>query len=172
MPMIKYAIFAAAALLSACATSNATYAPAASPGGRGYSETQVETGRYFVTYRASRAQEPQLLEDYALLRAAELTLENNRDWFWVDRRTLDEQASGRASGPSIGIGIGGGSWGRSSGGSVGVGVNVPLGGGGSTQRASAATLEVRFGQGAKPDEPNAYDARSVAANLRPRLANR
>ena len=162
--MIRTFIFAAAcAALAACA-STPTYAPATSPSSAGYSETQIENNRYFVTYRAPGAADVRLLEDYALLRAADLTLQNGREWFWVDRRTIDEQSA--YGGPSIGVGIGGGSWGRRSGGSVGVGMSFPLGGGG--QRANSATLEIRMGEGAKPDDPNAYDARAVSQNLRSR----
>jgi len=163
--MIRTLIFAAAcAILAACA-STPTYAPAATPNGAGYSETQIESNRYFVTYRAAGAANAQLLQDYALLRAADLTLQNGREWFWVDRRTLDDQNAQR-SGSSIGIGIGGGSWGGRGGGSVGVGMSFPLGGSG--QRANSATLEIRMGEGPKPDDPNAYDARAVSQNLRSR----
>ncbi len=164
--MVHRFIFAAvAAALAACA-STPIYAPAAAPSAAGYSETQIESNRYFVTYRAATAADAALLQDYALLRAAELTTQNGRDWFWVDRRTLDEQDA-RSSGPSIGIGIGGGSFGRHSGVNVGVGVNFPIGESGA--RARSATLEIRFGEGVKPDDANTYDAHAAAANLRARL---
>lgn len=166
--MIRKLLFAAAALsLASCATAPPPYAPAATPNGAGYSHTQIESNRYFVTYRAGGAADADLISDYALLRAAELTLENGRDWFWVDRRTLDAQPAGR-SGPSIGVGVGGGSWGRRSGASVGVGMSFPIGGSGG-QRARSATLEIRFGEGPKPDDANAYDARAAADNLRARI---
>lgn len=152
--------------LAACASGPPPYAPSASPTAAGYSETQIEANRYFVTYRAPGGADASLLQDYALLRAADLALQNGRDWFWVDRRTVDEQAAPR--GPSIGVGVGAGSWGNRSGGSVGVGINLPIGGPGG-QRARSATLEVRFGEGPKPDDPNAYDARSIAASLRARF---
>ncbi|MBC7768788.1 MAG: hypothetical protein H7124_08370 [Phycisphaerales bacterium] len=164
-------LFAIAALaaLSACATAGPPpYAAAAGQTGAGYSETQIESSRFFVTYRAPAGADAALLQDYALLRAAELTLQNGREWFWVDRRALDETAA-RSSGPSLGVGLGGGSYGGRGGASVGVGFNIPLGGGQAAQRASAATLEIRFGEGAKPDEPNAYDARSISTNLRARI---
>ena len=165
--MIRNLILIAALALSACATSAPPpYAPSASADVAGYSETQVESNRYFVTYRAPGGADAALLQDYALLRAADLALQNGRDWFWVDRRTLDEQP-GRTGGPSIGVGVGAGSWG--SGGGVGVGVNFPIGGGNRGQRARAATVEVRFGEGVKPDAPNAYDARAVSTSLRARL---
>lgn len=159
-------VIAAATMLAACA-STPTYVPAPSANAAGYSETRIEDSRFFVTYRAPRGADAALIQDYALLRAADITLENNREWFWVDRRTVDGQSMSR-SGPSVGIGVGGGSWGRSSGGGVGVGISLPIGGGGGPL-ASAATLEIRFGQGPKPDEANAYDARALSANLRARL---
>jgi hypothetical protein len=162
-----FVIAAALAALAACATTPPPYQAAASPTAAGYSETQIENNRYFVTYRVAGATDAQVLHDYALLRAADLTLQNGREWFWVDRRTLDESA--RRSGPSFGIGIGGGSYGGNSGGSVGVGMNFPLGGA-QGQRATAATLEIRMGEGAKPDDANAYDARSTSQNLRSRVA--
>ncbi len=166
----QLAIIAAAFTLSACASSGPPpYTAASSQSGAGYSETQIESNRYFVTYRAPSSAEVSVLEDYALLRAAEVTLQNGREWFWVDRRTLDQQTS-RSSGPSVGVGIGGGSYGGRSGVSGGVGFNIPLGGQSAVQRARSATLEVRFGEGPKPDEANAYDARSISTNLRARLA--
>ncbi len=160
------AALAALAFLAACA-STPVYGPAASAGASGYSETQVENDRYFVTYRARNGASAQVIEDYALLRAAEITLQNNRDWFTVVRRTTDATET-RNSGPSIGVGVGGGNYGRSSGVGAGVGFSFPLGGGGGAQ-ATSATVEMRLGSGAKPDDPNAYDAHSLSAALRARL---
>lgn len=163
--MFRTIALAAVLLISACASAPPPYGAALSATGAGYSETQIENGRYFVTFRAPSGAEASRLEDYALLRAAELTLQNGRQWFWLDRRTVDETA--RASGPTIGVGVGAGSWGRRSGGSVGVGVNLPLGG--AQERARAAMIEIRFGEGDKPDAVNAYDARSTADSIRARL---
>jgi hypothetical protein len=166
--MIRTLAVAAALLLAACAsTAPPPYAAAPSATSAGYSETQIESNRYFVSFRAPRGASAEALQDYALLRAAELTLQNGREWFWVDRRTTDD-IQGR-SGPSLGVGVGGGSYGGSGGASVGVGMNIPIGGG-QGPRARGATLEVRFGEGAKPDDANAYDARSTAESLRSRIA--
>ena len=166
---IKAVLFAAVAAvnLAACQTTP-TYSAAPSANAAGYSEQQIESNRYSVTYRAPGGADAQTLNDYALLRAADLTLEHNRNWFWVDRRSLNGQ--GGHSGPSVGIGVGGGSFGHHSGVGVGAGFSFPLGGGGPT--ATSATLEVRFGEGPKPDDPNAYDARSIATNLRARQASK
>lgn len=171
--MMRVLTFAAAAFaLAACATTPAAppYGAAASPTSAGYSETQIESNRYFVTYRAPSGAETTRLQDYALLRAAELTLQNGRSWFWVDRQTIDQQEDGRNSGPSIGVGIGGGSFGRHSGASVGVGMTFPLGSRDTPARARGATFEIRFGDGPKPDDANAYDARSTQQAIRNRIS--
>ncbi|MBL8547529.1 MAG: hypothetical protein JNL81_13775 [Hyphomonadaceae bacterium] len=171
--MIRVLAFAAVLALAACATTSAPppYSAATSSTTAGYSDTQIESTRYFVNYRAPRGAEPARLEDYALLRAAELTLENGREWFWVDRRSLEQQSDGRSSGPSIGVGVGGGTFGRHSGASASVGLSFPLGGGQVRSTARGATLEIRFGEGPKPDVANAYDARSTSQTIRARIAN-
>lgn len=165
--MFRHAFLVTAIVALAACASSPTYSPAASQGAAGYSDTPIESNRYFVTYRAEGAADAQLLQDFALLRAAELTVQHGRDWFWVDRRNVEEQAA-RGGGPSIGIGVGGGNWGRRSGVSVGVGVNLPIGAPAGVQ-ARSATLEIRLGEGVKPDDPNAYDAHALVANLRARL---
>jgi hypothetical protein len=152
--------------LAACATAP-TYVAATGPNAAGYTHTQIERNRFFVTYRAPGGGEARLVEDFALLRAAELTLEQGADWFIVDRRSTDAR-DGAASGPRIGVGVGGGSFGRRSGVSTGVGVSFPIGGGGP--RATACTLEIRTGTGPKPEDANAYDARAVSASLRAQIA--
>jgi len=164
---MRRAYIAALCLALAACASAPDYAPASGPNASGYSETQIEDNRYFVTFRAKSGAEARLLEDFALLRAAEITTARGRDWFMVDRRSTDE-GSAQPSGPRVGVSIGGGDYGRSSGVGVGVGVSFPIGGGGA--RASSATLEIRLGEGAKPDAANAYDASSVAASLRSMLA--
>jgi hypothetical protein len=165
--MFRHLILTAAIVLLGACASAPVYAPAAAPEAAGYSERQIETNRYFVTYRAAGQADAALLQDFALLRAGELTLQYDRDWFWLDRRTLDEQGAPQG-GPSIGVGIGSGSYGRGGGVSVGVGFNIPIGAP-SGPKASAATAEIRFGEGVKPDDPNAYDAHAIVANLRARL---
>jgi hypothetical protein len=164
--MFRSLAIAAALALSACA-STPTYTPARTDGGAGYSETQIEANRYFVTYRAPGAANESLVHDYALLRAADITLERGKDWFWVDRRSFDGQSRGGRSGPSIGVGVGGGRWSGGGGTFGSVGINVPFGGGGGATVRSA-TLEIRLGAGPKPDDANAYDARAIATNLRAR----
>lgn len=163
--MLRVLAFATMLALSACA-STPTYAPAASQSSAGYSERQIESNRYFVTYRAPSGADQSLLYDYALLRAADITLENGRSWFWVDRRSFDGEGP-RRSGASIGFGIGSARWSGNSSIGSSVGVSVPIGVQ-SGASARAATLEIRLGEGPKPDDANAYDARAIATNIRTR----
>lgn len=166
--MMRIVVLAAAAMaLVSCATAPPRYAAAGSPSSAGYVEQQIETSRYSVSFRAPSGAEAGVLQDYAMLRAADLTLLNNHDWFWVDRRALDDEGIVH-SGPSIGFGFGGASFGRHTAVGTGVGINVPIGGY-DTHIARAATVEIRFGTGPKPDDVNAYDARSVSTNIRSRL---
>ncbi|MES1203763.1 MAG: hypothetical protein ABUS57_20190 [Pseudomonadota bacterium] len=156
-------LFAVAAL-AACASAP-TYTHAASSRAAGYSDQQIESNRFSVTYRAPSGADQQLVEDFALLRAADLTLQQGKDWFIVDRRNTDQASAD--SGPSIGVGLGGGNYGRHTATGVGVGFQIPIGHHGPM--ATSSTLEIRTGSGPKPDDPNAYDARQTSASLSSRL---
>ncbi|MDX2233440.1 MAG: hypothetical protein NW200_02975 [Hyphomonadaceae bacterium] len=157
----KAALFAAVtAALAACATP-AVYAPAARPGAAGYSELKIENDRYRVTY--ADAPNEAAAADFALLRAADVTLAQGYDWFVVDQRSTDR--AGAPGGPRISIGGGTASYGGRSSVGVGAGVGFNLGGG----PKSTVALEIRLGRGPKPDNANAYDARQVQSTVRARL---
>ncbi|MBI1249870.1 MAG: hypothetical protein GC189_00165 [Alphaproteobacteria bacterium] len=162
--MKRLALAAALMLLAACA-STPVYAPAARAGGTGYSEQRIETNRWRVIYRGGQGANPALVADFALLRAADLTVLSGNDWFVVDRRDAEVEPGSR--GPSVSVGLGGGNYGRRSGVGVGVGVGFPLGGGQSGP--SELLLEIRMGRGPAPEVPNAYNARDVAQSIRARL---
>lgn len=157
-------IAAAGLALSACA-SLAPYGAQATAGGQGYAEQRIESNRFRVSYNGVGAPGP--VADMALLRAAELTTAEGYDWFEVTRSWTDgrpDSAGGMR--PSVGVSYGSG---RSSGrygsySSSGVGVGVGLDFSGPS--ATSTTLEVVMGSGARPDRPNAYDARAVQGNLR------
>ena len=116
-----------------------------------------------MTFAGDGATPPALVEDYALLRAAELAVDNGYDWFRVTSRSLDRQDKG---GVGLGGGLGGG--GRN----VGVGVGGNFGTVGA-RKFYTARLEVLFGKVEKPTDAGAgevYDARSVAETIRSRIA--
>jgi hypothetical protein len=150
----------AALSLAACSTPT-VYQPATGPDAVGYSEFQIEPGRYRIQFRGGNGAPPEQVMDFALLRAADLTLAQGYDWFRVSDRYV--RGVGGGSGPTVGLGFGGMSFGRSTavGGSVGTGFD--LGGGPQLQ----ASLEVFMGRGPLPPGLDVYDARQVRSRLAP-----
>lgn len=156
--MKQILVLSAFAVLAACASSPA-YGPAKSASAMGYTSQQIEAGRYLVSYTDG---DPVRARNMALLRASELTLAEGKDWFEITNESADV-AQRRSGGSSVSVGGSAGSGGYSGVG-VGVGIGFPLGG--SSAGKATHTLEIVTGTGAKPDRPEAYDARSVDMNLR------
>lgn len=155
-----FAVLAASILVLGGCASLAPYGPQMGQGGQGYSEAPIESNRYRVTYNG--VGDPGPVADYALLRAAELTLDRGYDWFEVTQRWTDGRPDPRGGvRPSVSIGAGSGRYGGYSTSGVGVGVGLNLTGPGAT----STTLEVVMGRGSKPDSPYAYDAREVTRAL-------
>ncbi|MEM9168928.1 MAG: hypothetical protein AAGC56_04690 [Pseudomonadota bacterium] len=156
------AAVAAAFHLSGCVSSSGTpYAPADSQG-YGYSETQIEEDRFRITFRGDGGTPIDVVENYALLRAAELARENGYDWFRVVAGGTTGEERG---GVGVGGGVGTGSFGRRS--SVGVGVGGDFGRIGARELYTSR-IEVLFGSGEIPEEGEVYDARSVIASANER----
>lgn len=165
MTRLTLPLIAAAGLaLSACA-GLAPYGPQTGPGGQGYVEQRIESNRFRVTFNGVGAPGPVM--DMALFRAAELTTAEGHDWFEMTQRWTDgrpDSAGGLRPSVSMGAGSGryGGRYGSYSSSGVGLGVGLNFSGPSPT----STTLEVVMGDGARPDRPNAYDARGVQNSLR------
>lgn len=151
---------AACAALAACTTPT-HFQPAASPGAVGYSELRIEPDRYRIVFQGGPGAPAEQVQDYALLRAADVALANGYDWFRVVSRDIHETGYG---GSSLSLGVGGMSFGRRSATGVGVGTGIPLSGGPALQ----VSMEVLMGKGPKPPGEDAYDARGVRATIGPR----
>lgn len=83
-------ILAAVAVLglAACA-STPEYVPADDADDFGHYSTPLGDDRYRIVYNGGRSTGPNATRDYALMRAAELTLADGYDWFEVvDRETV------------------------------------------------------------------------------------
>jgi len=146
----------AAALLTACATVT-PYQPASK--GYGYQAQMLEANRYRVTFTGSSKTPRQTVENYLLYQAAEVTLNSGNDYFIVASSSTSAK---NGSGPTLSLGVGGFGFGSRSG--VGVGVGT------STDSARgveySAQAEILTFKGSKPaDNPQAFDAREVKANL-------
>lgn len=146
--------------LAACTTSPTPYRAAVDD--LGYSDQQLESNRYRVSFAGNSATPRDQVQDYALYRAAELTLANGGDYFKVTSRNTDSR-SGSSGGPTFGVGVGGGS------GGVGVGLSSILGGGGYADDYTVS-IDILTFKGAKPQgDPDAYDAGEVVRRLEPTL---
>lgn len=149
------------AALAACSTSPTPYQIAGENGG--YSEQQLEDDRYSVRFEGNSATSRETVEEFALYRAAEVTLENGHDYFKVVSKEVEpvvESSSGVF--PSIGIGLGGGN--------VGLGVSTGFGGG-RADYSYAGYLDIVMYDGEKPaGERSAYTALDVIDNLKSKVA--
>lgn len=149
--------------LAACSTP--LYKQASGPYGLGYSEAALEEGRYRITFRA---RDLATAYDFALLRAAELTLAKGYTWFRVTNTIGDEHSDDYPrSRVSVGTGYGGhGHYGSR----WGFGLGFPLG---SSRRDAVTSIDIQMGKGDKPEDSSehgkVYDAASVKATIGPRV---
>lgn len=100
-------VFSAAFLATAACASSGPYRPAAGSSGTGYSHQAIEADRYRVQFR-SAGRDAAKAQDYALLRAAELTLERGYSTFEVVSRSAGslrerDPASEFATGPDYAV---------------------------------------------------------------------
>lgn len=119
--MKKHILIATAvAVLAACASAPApTYQAAADLNSPGYTNAPTDDGRYTVAYTGAKGMSRAQVAQFALLRAAELTLESGQEWFAVIETTtqnvqlLEEEdlknrsGGGFMGGESAGTGSGG-----------------------------------------------------------------
>jgi hypothetical protein len=86
-----------AGLAAACATAT-PYQPAASDR-YGFSEQRIENNRVRITFRGNTLTDRETVETYLLYRAAEITLQNNMDYFIVANRDTEERTRLQSTGP-------------------------------------------------------------------------
>ena len=82
---------AALSMLAACASP--TPYQAADGSRRGYTEQQIETNRFRISFDGNSLTDRETVETYLLYRAAELTVEEGYDHFMVVTRATDEAVS-------------------------------------------------------------------------------
>lgn len=142
-------------LLQACA-SYSPYQPAKNDG-FGYRHTQLSETQYRIDFKA-RDIEQGIAVDYAMLRAAELTIEKGYDWFEVVDR--ENNLSRNRVTPSVGFS----SFSHFHSGLI-------LGAGVSSNDSGNVTvlLEINMGKGVRPDAKQVYSAHELANNLRQSL---
>jgi hypothetical protein len=145
-------------------TTTGLYHPATSARGSGYSEQRLETNRWRVSFTGGPSTPAGVVQDFALLRAAELTLSMGYEWFIVAGRQTASQDSGY--GPRF-SGVWGPPCGR-------FGCRSAIYGGfwydDYDENRLSASLDIVMGKGPKPPDASTYDARDVANTIRSRGA--
>ena len=161
---------ATTALLAGCANPT-PYQSGVARGGYGYEETAIESDRYLVSFSGNSLTERDTVETFLLYRAAELTVEQGYDHFFVVRRDTESDRRTVTTGdpfrsrfgvqyryfhPAYG-------W---------YGWRDPFWDSQVTTREITryeAQAEIVFGSGPAPDDPDAFDARDVINTLGPRV---
>ncbi|MQA65703.1 MAG: hypothetical protein GEU76_07365 [Alphaproteobacteria bacterium] len=167
MPVRKFLggfIVLAALGLGAC-VGPTPYGPATD--GFGFTEQAIEEDRYRVTFSGNSATPRETVENYLLYRAAEVTLERGHAHFVVVKmdteRTTTYHGSVNDFGGPFGF-YGYRSW-----------YDRPYGFGGFASLDAhpidrySAYANIVMRKGAKPDDPDAYDARAVIERLGSRI---
>jgi hypothetical protein len=163
-------ILAGASLLAGCATPTPYQAAGASQ--RGFVESRIEADRFRVSFSGNSRTDRETVETYFLYRAAELTLEQGFDHFIVVQRATDAESRILRTGPDpyyrpdfwLYYSYFHPRWGWHNGGD-------PFWNDNNYREITRyeASAEIVLGQGAKPGDPNAFDARDVIANLGNRI---
>jgi hypothetical protein len=179
-PAVAAAIVGLALGLSACETAT-PYQPlkTSGSGSGGYTEQRLDVNHFRVTFHGNTSTSRETVETYLLYRAAELTLAHGYDWFETsDRRTSRDARTYVTSDPFYGPGYAYGYWRPSyryygAYGWRGWGPYDPTWGGSatvSTVQKFEASAEIVMRRGPKPEsDPRGLDARSVIANLGPKI---
>lgn len=95
--MKKPSICIAAVVLTACATTSPDYQAVSSASGSGYTSAAIEGDRHVVKYTGGKGTDAATVAEFALLRAAELTLESGHEWFAVLQSRSQEVEAGNAN---------------------------------------------------------------------------
>lgn len=97
--MMKHLLTGAALITLAACASPTPYQQAGTPGGYGFEQSQIERDRYRISFSGNSLTDRDTVETYLLYRAAELTLENGQDHFWVVERATDADTRRYGTGP-------------------------------------------------------------------------
>jgi len=161
--LILTTLTATALSLTACATGPSAYGPAAKTDALGFQNTKIESDRFRVNYTGRSAEEAQ---NYALLRAAEITLSEGYSHFRV---LGGETYTGeRRSNTSTSVGVSSGSGYYGGGASVGVGLSLNDLGRAFSGKKVTNSIEIKL-MNSGTEAQNVYDAREVEANIQPEV---
>jgi|LNFM01.1.fsa_nt_gb predicted small lipoprotein YifL len=147
--------------LAGCGVPATTpYRPAQTPGDTGYQEQRIESNRYRVTFTGNTVTAREAVENFMLLRIAELTLAQGYDYFVLDNQDTESQTYYLQSMSDYGPldPFYGCTWPRSG---FSVSTSMPV------THYKAQAYVVLFKGEKPPFELKAFDARDVKASLAP-----
>lgn len=144
-------------VLAGCATAT-PYQPRQN--GFGYTDQKLESNRHRVSFAGNSSTPKETVENYVLYRVAELTLADGYDYFVLSSTSTEREPDTTGG---VVFGIGGFGFGRRSG--IGVGTTTN-----SRTKEYQGQADAMLMRGTKPaDNPAAYDALEVKANLESRI---
>ncbi|XOV80362.1 MAG: hypothetical protein ACFHVJ_05260 [Aestuariibacter sp.] len=170
LKLTKTVFFVSALVLSGCASMDPTpYQMASDKGEFGYTHKKLTDNQYRVSFRGNRKTDKDTIRDYALLHAADLTLEQGYDWFYISNQDMETNSK---SVPSTRGGVSVTTSSSTSCGLLGcTTVHHPQYTGTIVESEERTqdhvnTLNITMGKG-QPENPNSvYDARALAKNIR------
>lgn len=161
-------------VLAACASDKALYVPAPKDGDVGYTESRISADRYRVVFKGESGTPLETVQNYALLRAAEITVAQNYDWFEVAERTstplVEPSNSARAA-----VQVSTGTTRQTSCGLLGCTTTEAPSAPAFPQsqlefsereQSYVASIEMLMGEGSHERSADIYDARDVIASIR------
>jgi len=157
-------------LLLGCATPQPTaYQESSAESDFGYNETKLTETQYRIEFVGNRFTEESQINDYAMLRAAEVTIQKGYDWFTIltsetDRETKtrpDMQVSAATNNRvtrKCGL-LGCSSYVTSDFSGAGINTNVVDG-------KATTTMQISMGSGEAKNPSSVFNAKELAINLR------
>lgn len=157
-------------MLAACSSSGTNYVVASKQGDYGYSERKLTETHYRVSFTGNSRTPVEVVQDYALLRAAELTVQKDHDWFEVADRFTTPQVEPDSGG---GVEVVTASPTHTRCGLLSCSTtryspvfSVESGDFPNRRQRYTASIEVVMGSGANENSTQAYNAREVIESVR------
>ena len=172
MRLVMMVMVLSSLVLAGCSSST-RYQAADERGDYGYTETALGKDRYRITFTGNSITDKETVNDFALLRAAEVTLQEGYDWFQLVNR--DTESKSRSTSSISGVQeFGGGTAVYQRCGLLSCDTVVSqnpsrLSGGVSstnTRTSYQSSLEIKMGNDPMPDSAEAYNAQELASTLR------
>lgn len=158
MKTLFIGLLALTVLLSGCASGPA-YRSAAEPGDYGYRDARLTAHHYRVSFSGDYGTARETVENFALFRAAQVTLLHGDDHFRVVSQQTLPITEHADYGPTASFGYGWGSpfW------AGGIGLRTP----GEARTRYESVIQIEIGPDVPDQGPDIYDAHQVRQNLAP-----